>query len=279
MNCADVQKNLSAYFDGELPFEPRSAIAEHLERCGDCRGRLEKFRSLSVIAKRLPAASVPDLWNSISRQLTATGNPTESPVTLAMQRRRLMLRRVSAIAAVAASLLIGVFLGYPVLLQSHGRHAEVVMNLTGYVEAFRHDPIEAQRSLLATYTNRALKPEEALTLVSYKPAAPETLPAGLTRTAMYEIDMPCCKCIESVYRGADGRMVAVFEHADKQPAAISDRPSISTQCHGKDVGLVDCDGQLCASWKEEGRFVTVVGVSELAEVDKIVAAFGHPMSM
>jgi hypothetical protein len=279
MNCADVQKTLSAYFDGELPFEPRSAIAEHLERCGDCRGRLEKFRSLSAMAKRLPAVSAPDLWNSLSKHLAATGNPAASPVTLAMHSRRLMLRRVSAMAAVAASLLIGVFLGYPLLLQSHGRHAEMAMNLTGYVEVFRRDPIEAQRSLLAKYTNRALKPEEALTLVSYKPAAPETLPAGLTRTAMYEIDMPCCKCIESLYRGADGRTVAVFEHADQQPAAIGNRTSISAQCHGKDVGLVDCDGQLCASWKEEGRFVTVVGVSELAEVDKIVAAFEHPVSM
>jgi anti-sigma factor RsiW len=278
MNCADVQKNLSAYFDGEMPFEPRSPVAKHLSKCADCSAQLEKFRSLSAMAKRLPDTAAPELWDSIERQLAKSDSPAASLVSVAIDSRRRMQRRVMAIAAMAAALLIGVFIGYP-LVKWHGRQAEVAMNLTGYVEVFRKDPSEAQRSLLAKYTSHPVKPEEVVALVNYKPAAPETLPDGLTRAAMYEIDMPCCKCIESLYQRADGRMVAVFEHADKQPAAIGDRPSINTQCHGKEVGLVNCDGQLCASWKEEGRFVTVVGAAELAEVEQIVAAIGKPMSM
>ena len=37
---------------------------------------------------------------------------------------------------------------------------------------------------------------------------------------------------------AGGRMVAVFEHADNQPAAIGDRPTMNTSVMTRDVGNI-----------------------------------------
>ncbi len=278
MNCANIQKQLSAYFDGELPLAARAEVAAHLSTCGECTKRLERIQSLSVMAKRLPDEAAPPMWASIERELAGAVRPASKPATVGIEWRSWMRRRGIAYAAVAAALVIGTFVFYP-SMPPRDSHAEMAMNLTGYVEAFRKDPERAQHQLLGAYASKAVKPEEVMTLINYKPLAPETFPSGLKRTAMYEIDMPCCKCVESLYRRADGRMVAVFEHADKQPASFGNRPAISTKCHGKDIGLVQCDGELCANWKEEERFVTVVGASELAEVDEIVEAFGHVLPL
>ncbi len=278
MNCSDVYKQLSAYFDGELPLAERPQMAAHLSSCSECNARLGQFETLSTMAKRLPEPAAPNFWASIERELGNMPSPAPNPATIGIEWRRRLQRRVLAVAGVAAALILAAVLSYP-YLQSPKKSAEMAMNLTGYIEAFHKDPEQAQQSLLAKYKSQAVQPDEVVTLIHYKLLAPEKLPSGLTRTAMYEIDMPCCKCVESVYRRADGRMLAVFEHADKEPASFGDRPTVNAQCHGKDVGLVHCDGQLCANWKEQERFVTVIGANELAEVDEIVAAFEPAMRM
>ena len=53
-NCEQVQADLSAFYDGELPVADRIAISDHLERCPSCR--LESD-DLSLIGEVLQASA------------------------------------------------------------------------------------------------------------------------------------------------------------------------------------------------------------------------------
>src|SRR5919206_626098 len=46
MNCAETQKNLSAYMDGRLTSGMRSVVGAHLERCPVCRLQLTELRAV-----------------------------------------------------------------------------------------------------------------------------------------------------------------------------------------------------------------------------------------
>ena len=46
MNCAETQKNLSAYLDGRLTGGVRSVVGAHLERCPVCRLQMAELRAV-----------------------------------------------------------------------------------------------------------------------------------------------------------------------------------------------------------------------------------------
>ena len=70
MDCCEVQTLLSAYYDGELPDESRTTVAEHLTQCSACAGELARFEKLSVLTQRLGTPEPPaQLWDRIEPQL------------------------------------------------------------------------------------------------------------------------------------------------------------------------------------------------------------------
>lgn len=49
MTCAEIQKRLSAYLDGELPADEAASTASHLRDCGECAAELESLKSASAV--------------------------------------------------------------------------------------------------------------------------------------------------------------------------------------------------------------------------------------
>jgi hypothetical protein len=171
-------------------------------------------------------------------------------------------------------LLIG-FFTWP-LLHSDMAHDRMAVNLSHFVTQFASDPEGAQHELQSQYASRPIQPADAIRLVNYTPAAPEQLADGLLRKQMYLVEMPCCKCVQSIYCRADGSSVAVFEHVADDPASLGDHPTIHANCSGKDVCLVQCSGQLAATWKDKNRYITLVGAKDLEDASRLIAAFdGH----
>jgi Putative zinc-finger len=277
MKCSEVRHHLSAYFDGELATQSRGAVRTHLETCPDCSAGLSRLRRLSGLAKELPDPAPGDMWSVIERQLVEDKVlPAERPV-IPIRYGRFTWRWAANIAAVAAALVIGVYLlsdrsGKPIA------QPEMALNLAQYVDEFRIDPERAQNTLLKQYVGKPVQAENAFKLVNYKPLAPAELPGGLVRTAMYEVEMPCCKCIQCVYRRADGGSLAVFEHAGDEPPCFGKKCTMNANCGDKEACLVECEGQLVVSWKEGERFITLVGVKDQEEADRLIPAFAQTNS-
>jgi hypothetical protein len=274
MKCSEVRDHLSAYFDRELPIQRQSAVGAHLETCPDCNAGLLRLRRLSGLAKELPDPTPGDMWSAIERQLTERKiSPAEQEV-IPIRYGRFAWRWAANIAAVAAALVIAAYL----LSDRSGRPSaqpEMAVNLAQYVDEFRIDPERAQNALFKRYVGKPVQPESVFKLVHYKPSAPAELPGGLVRTAMYEVEMPCCKCIQCVYRRSDGGSLAVFEHAGDEPPCFGKKCPMKANCSDKNVCLVECEGQLVVSWKEGERFITLVGVRDREEADRLIPAFAQ----
>jgi len=282
MNCIEIQEHLSPYADGELNGS-RAEIAEHLQTCADCTAALARIRSLATLARELPDPVAPKMWSEIQRVLERMADPR--PERIALPKR---LSTVAGwmkgptwhwtvgLAAVAASLLIG-FFTWP-LLHSEMAHDRMAVNLSQFVTQFSSDPEAAEHELQSHYASQAIRPADAIRLVNYRPAAPEQLADGVLRKQMYLVEMPCCKCVQSIYRRSDGSSIAVFEHASDDPASLGDHPTIHANCSGKDVCLVQCNGQLAATWKDKDRYVTLVGAKDLEEAGRLIAAFADHTS-
>jgi hypothetical protein len=269
MNCDDARKHLSAYFDGELADELRAVVAEHLQTCAECTAALARIRSISLLAKKLPAPAQGDLWPGIERALSA--QPLAQPAAEETSGFR-MPARLRWPLAIAASLLIG-FFTWPFVHPQKNAHDEMAINLSHYIEVFGTDPSAAEQTLRAQYSGKPIRPADAVKLVAYRPLAPPELDDAAIRSQMYLFEMPCCKCVQSLYRRADGGVLAVFEHVDEQPAWFGKRPTIHAKCGNTDVCLIECNGQLAASWKQGERFVTLVGIKNLEEVSQLMGQF------
>jgi len=277
MNCTEIQENLSAYFDGELNGQ-RAEIAEHLQTCADCTAALARIRSLATLARELTDPVSPNMWPAIEHSLDRAANPM--PQRLALHERFRAAaswfsapaqRWATGLAAVAASLLIG-FFAWP-LLHPHMGHSQMAVDMSQFATQFASDPDAAERDLHSRFTSQPIRPDDAIRLVNYKPMAPEQLTDGVMRKQTYLVEMPCCKCVQTVYRRSGGGSVAVFEHVDDSPASFGDRPTIHANCSGKDVCLIQCNGQLAATWKEKQRYVTLVGAKDLEDAGRLIAAF------
>ncbi len=55
MNCKEVEPELVAYLDGELPEPVRAEVEAHLEKCAACRAERDQLASALEAAASLPA--------------------------------------------------------------------------------------------------------------------------------------------------------------------------------------------------------------------------------
>lgn len=84
MTCADFQRKLSAYTDGELSRWTRWKVQHHLEQCPDCAGLLREFEEIdSALLGSVQAEPAPAyLTDSVMRRLPAMPPPWRRPATV-----------------------------------------------------------------------------------------------------------------------------------------------------------------------------------------------------
>jgi anti-sigma factor RsiW len=270
IDCATARQHLSAFHDGELAPNLRTAVREHIEGCPECAARLAEIRELSRMAAEMPTPAVPvEIWPQLEKKL-ATELPDHSAASSDL---RLIGRRRVWIRVAAAALVVVTVSTAAVVWLNRSEHGEghVVVNFGRYLDEFQRNPDAAQQVLLSNYEGRAVSYDEAATQVRYQPATPERLPNGLSRKAVYLLRMPCCTCVQAIYQGAGGEKLAVFEHMDDQPVWFGNRPTIQARCNGMSTSLVEVDDRLAASWKRHGRCVTVIGARDVEQVAELIA--------
>mgnify|MGYP000442269164 CR=1 FL=1 len=77
MRCQDIQRNLSAYIDGELDSASARRVEHHLGQCGTCRGVAADFRDVDGLVRslsRLDASS--DLAGQLLEMVGESRGPT-----------------------------------------------------------------------------------------------------------------------------------------------------------------------------------------------------------
>ncbi len=273
MNCREVQALLSAYYDGELPDESRTAVAEHLDGCSTCAQELAGFKKMSVMAHGLRTPDPPaHLWSRIEEQLAS-----EAVVGPQPQRERRFGAYV-AVAALAAAVLIAVGIGVYQTSFRHDAssgHNEMVADFHQYLDRFRQNPDDAQNFLLAKYRGKSTDVEAAARHLGYRPAVTTGMPAGFTRGKVYVMDMPCCKCAQCTCQRDDGRTLAIFEHDEKEPGWFGDRPVRTARCGDRECRIVQLDDGLAASWQQGNRHLTVIGARDMQEVEELVQWFSQ----
>lgn len=266
MNCESARDLLSAFFDRELEPEAAADVRAHVADCPICAGRLAEFEELSALASDIREPSAPPgVWPAIESSLAAA---YESKPNGPGQQR---LWKLSS-AAVAAMLLMGVSLGLAAYAtwRSFDPHLQMAATFNQYLGEFRTQPQQAQEVLRARYAGRAMDLHSA-SAGPFTPNAPQELPTGFARVETYALDMPCCKCTQTIYRNSVGDILALFEHTDDQRGWFGDRPVIQAQCHGQRTFLVQIDDQLAASWKSGRRNLTIIGARDVEQVSKLIA--------
>jgi hypothetical protein len=124
-----VNKDLSAYCNGEVSAEASQRVAEHLISCLRCRAEFEEVKLGVKLAERLPQVSAPDsLWNDLQPLLAA---PAARARAGAGKRPRFGFLLQPRFAAIAAALLLGIGFGAVWLYQHEARPFWEVARLNG----------------------------------------------------------------------------------------------------------------------------------------------------
>ncbi len=101
MECRKIQEYFSAYLDGELPGTQEELVSRHLEVCPRCRREYQAWQQLWDALAAEPVHAPHDLAAQVLARLPGRSQP---------RWRNL---------ALAASLLVGIFLGGKLGLEMH----------------------------------------------------------------------------------------------------------------------------------------------------------------
>ncbi len=281
MNCEEVSRELSIYHDGELPERQAAELELHLANCESCRRELAQFSQLGRATRDwLNNSSTPDLWGQIATSLANDESKRDEEDAVGktwIERgpkpfRSRWLRWSLAISAVAAGIvLVAAFMREPTTQLTVEQQFTQVFER--YVEAFRVSPESAETLLDKSFSGESFAPETAEDarhplFADSLVARRESLP-GLTRVALHVRNLPCCDCVQALYRRTDGSCVAVFEHA--MPSQWSgSATSEKVECGHCVCQLRRMDQQVAATWTHGTRHFTAIGVKDVEELKKIV---------
>jgi len=274
MDCSEVKDLLSSYYDDELPADTRAAVAEHVAGCEECARELEDFSGLSTMAKALTHPESPArIWQQLEEQLHSEDRAKAKRPTLLDWLRETRKPVMQLGLASAAAILVAIaWLGYGTWYKHRG-HAELAVVFGQYLDEFYKDPRAAQQILLAKYEGQAVDVEQAVHAVGYRPVVADGLPDGYTVESTYVMKMPCCTCVKCLCNRGDGTTIAIFEHDDEEADWFGDRREAEAICAGIECSIVALDDRFAVTWRHGERHITVVGVQDTAEVDRLVAWF------
>ena len=113
MGCREVQQKIDLFARQEVTPSERKRIETHLASCDTCRQSLKRLRDLEDVLAVLPTPPVPegfaDRVVAMAGQQAAPERSTEELGSSAANRMRLA---AGTLAALAAGLLIGLFMGH-----------------------------------------------------------------------------------------------------------------------------------------------------------------------
>lgn len=268
MNSSEVRELLSAYFDDELTDADRAEVTQHLLEDSQYEAELAGFQRLSLLAGQLTSPTPPDDgWIQLEQHLGGDVRPVETAATPKGSLKNYRL------AAVAVSILVVV--GISLLVYRGSRHTDDETLFTAefnhYLEEFQRDPDAAQEFLLAKYKHWRVDSGRNVERVNYRPVVADGLPNDYAAKDSYVLEMPCCTCVQSLCSRRDGTKLAVFEHDDEETDHwFGDRPKIDVVFNGKKCCLVELGNQLAATWEHENRYISLIGVRDISEVDEFM---------
>jgi len=263
MNCSRVQDLVSAYYDDELPTALRQDVAEHMQDCQTCAKELAQFKQLSGLASQLGGPEAPEgLWGRIETEISHRNEISGAPHVPWWNQP------APRFLALAASLLIVIGFGVWISVESRrsGGGNHVVVDLAPYATQFYRDPIAAQRQLLAQYAYRDLTPDEVRKEVAYEPVIADSLPGGFVREELRLVEMPCCTCVQAVYRSGEAKSLATFQQSSDESFSFEGCNEMNCQCCGIDTRLAEVEGGVAASWPMSGSHLTLVGAHDMRQV-------------
>lgn len=134
MECRTIQEYFSAYLDGELPVAQAEMVSRHLEVCPHCRQELQAWQQL---------------WEALAAEAVPAPDDLAARVLARLPGRRQSWWRHLALAA---SLLVGIFLGgrlgldlHQTILSSETADAQLTW------EGFEATPANSLDAMLASY--------------------------------------------------------------------------------------------------------------------------------
>ena len=276
MDCLTAKNHLSGYCDGELTVDVAALVRAHIDECADCRQELGTFERMGnlVATAEIPASSFRH-WARILILLEDASRPYPG----ATPGRTGIQFRVTAVVFAACLLFgLGVWQIGHWSGDGHEDHAEMAVNLGEMISGFASDPVAAIDRLSTHYQGVEVSLDTAESMLGYRPAVGNSLPAGYQLRSTRVLKMPCCTCSVSICTRQDGSTFAVFEHNEEQPLWFGDAPSISAKCGGKECSVVQMPEQLAVSWKSGMRQMTAIGVEGLEEVASLMAAVDREIS-
>lgn len=262
MNCQEALVLLSTYHDGELPADQRIALEVHLESCPRCAAELGELHRLSELASTLEDPPPPRPWGDRVREQR---QPRHGD---ARTSKRGTYAAITALSVVAATVAIVIGIAAPWRHREHVEHDD----LAQYWESFQADPLSVQRQFLTRHTGRVVSADEAVREVGFRPLVAAQVPDAVRVETNYLLNMPCCKCTETICRRPDGTALAVFEHQEEQPGWFPGRDQVNMKCDDTTCQVTELDSCLAASWAVGDRVVTVVGLRDVDELTRWVRA-------
>jgi anti-sigma factor RsiW len=117
MNCHQAERRLLASFDRDLPASTGRSLAEHLERCPECRKRAEEYGLLRnrLAGDRVPE-SLPRFWERLESRMAADAAPAPGAV---------LARLWAEAIPVSLALIAGFLIASLFLLPSSSRPADL----------------------------------------------------------------------------------------------------------------------------------------------------------
>ncbi len=265
-----IADRLSAYIDNELAAEDVHQIEQHCSTCEMCRVLVSQYRAIGTLMRQSEVhVDTEHIWERVSARLD------DGPI-VPISTRYQPKNWVYAMLATAASIALIWFVAKSNLLSEHGdethKHAVLAVDFQEVIRSAKNEPRTAVAKLVAKYQGKELDSVATADYLGYVPAVFNRVPAGFARASTHVLNMPCCKCSASICKRNDGTSLILFEHKDEQPVWFGDSPSIETQCSGKTCKIIETAGQLAVSWKNQDRQLTIVGASDIAEVNQWVAS-------
>jgi len=168
MDHGYFQDRLSGYLDGELTPEETRAIAEHLQSCAECRGRLEDLRKFDRLVAEKSMLGDSEYWEQSARRIEARlEESANEPIDIRPAARRKSSGMWWKVSAVAASI---VLVGYVGLYRD-----EILREVSGPAEV--EQPAEpTPQSMTPGRSDSVAAPSSARGAVSENEAAAPKIP-------------------------------------------------------------------------------------------------------
>lgn len=261
MHCNEAQPLLSAFHDGELSPERSRFVEEHIALCQACSQRLDSLRKLSALVdeSRSPAAP-PSLLAKL-----------QNPPNLDRPEKKLppRWRSVAVLGGVCATVLVVGLLAWTMVEGPHS-HGQMVHDFGEFLNTYERQPNEAANILFAKYKGTPTTEAEATKILKHPTVARPTILHNHQLLQRYLLDMPCCRCVQTVYE-RDGKVTLIlFEHDQEQLNWFGKRSSILASCNGKSCCLIQVGNTIAASWSSGNGYVTAVGIRDTSELDALV---------